>query len=244
MDTLIALGTGSAWCFSMLITVWPDAVPPSAQHVYFEAAVIIIAFINFGSALEMCARGKTSEAIQRLIGLQAKTARVIRDGREVDVPIEEVGLGETLRVRPGEKLPVDGLIIDGHSTVDEFMLTGEPVPVQKQTGDEAVGGTLNKQGSFLMKATNIGSDTMLAKIIDMVCTAQKNRGRVCTCGYSDSHYYLHHLVHGRAGTEGQLHVADDHDRADYRLSLCARSCNAYFNYGGCRQGCGIWHPDP
>ena len=175
MDTLIALGTGSAWCFSMLITVWPDTVPPSAQHVYFEAAVIIIALINFGSALEMRARGKTSEAIQRLIGLQAKTARVVRDGQDVDVPIEQVGLNETLRVRPGEKLPVDGLIIYGHSTVDESMLTGEPVPVQKKVGDEVVGGTLNKHGSFLMQATNIGSNTMLAKIINMVRTAQNSK---------------------------------------------------------------------
>ena len=175
MDTLIALGTGSAWCFSMLITLWPGIVPASAQHVYFEAAVIIIALINFGSALEMRARGKTSQAIQRLIGLQAKTARVMRDGKEVDVPIEQVGLNETLRVRPGEKLPVDGVIIDGHSSIDESMLTGEPVPVQKQVGDEVVGGTLNKSGSFLMQATNIGSDTMLAKIIEMVRTAQNSK---------------------------------------------------------------------
>jgi len=175
MDTLIALGTGSAWCFSMLITIWPDTVPANAQHVYFEAAVIIISLINFGSALEMRARGKTSEAIQRLIGLQAKTARAIRDGQEIDIPIEEVGLGETLRVRPGEKLPVDGIIIDGHSSVDESMLTGEPVPVKKQVGDTVVGSTLNKQGSFLMQATNIGSNTMLSKIIDMVRTAQNSK---------------------------------------------------------------------
>jgi len=178
MDTLIALGTGSAWCFSMLITVWPDIVPANAQHVYFEAAVIIIALINFGSALEMRVRGKTSQAIQRLIGLQAKTARVIRDGHEIDIPIEQVGLKETLRVRPGEKLPVDGLILEGHSTIDESMLTGEPVPVQKQVGDEVVGGTLNKQGSFLMQATNIGSNTMLAKIIDMVRTAQNSKPEI------------------------------------------------------------------
>jgi len=175
MDTLVALGTGSAWLFSMLITIWPDTVPPSAQHVYFEAAVIIISLINFGSALEMRARGKTSQAIQRLIGLQAKTARVIRDGVDVDVPIEEVGLGETLRVRPGEKLPVDGVIIEGHSSIDESMLTGEPLAVQKKTGDQVVGSTLNKAGSFLMQATNIGSNTMLAKIIDMVRSAQNTK---------------------------------------------------------------------
>ena len=175
MDTLVALGTGSAWLFSMLITIEPSIVPVSAQHVYFEAAVIIISLINFGSALEMRARGKTSQAIQRLIGLQANTARVIRDGKEIDVPIEEVGLNETLRVRPGEKLPVDGVIIDGHSSIDESMLTGEPMSVQKKMGDNVVGGTLNKTGSFLMQATDIGSNTMLAKIIDMVRSAQNSK---------------------------------------------------------------------
>jgi len=175
MDTLVALGTGSAWLFSMIITIVPSIVPVSAQHVYFEAAVIIISLINFGSALEMRARGKTSQAIQRLIGLQAKTARVIRDGKEVDVPIEEVGLNETLRVRPGEKLPVDGIIIEGHSSIDESMLTGEPLAAQKQSGDQVVGGTLNKTGSFLMQATDIGSNTMLAKIIDMVRSAQNSK---------------------------------------------------------------------
>jgi len=175
MDTLVALGTGSAWLFSMLITIAPSIVPVSAQHVYFEAAVIIISLINFGSALEMRARGKTSQAIQRLIGLQAKTARVIRDGVEMDIPIEEVGLKETLRVRPGEKLPVDGVIIEGYSSVDESMLTGEPLPVKKKTGDKVVGSTLNKTGSFLMQATNIGSNTMLAKIIAMVRSAQNSK---------------------------------------------------------------------
>ncbi|MDT8403079.1 heavy metal translocating P-type ATPase [Sulfuriflexus sp.] len=175
MDTLIALGTGSAWLYSMLISLWPSLVPLSAQHVYFEAAAIIIALINFGSALEMRARGKTSEAIKRLIGLQPKTARVIRDGKESDIPIEEVGLEETLRVRPGEKIPVDGVLIDGHSSVDESMLTGEPIPVSKQVGDEVVGGSLNKTGSFLMQAKKIGSETMLAQIIDMVRTAQNSK---------------------------------------------------------------------
>lgn len=175
MDTLIALGTGSAWLYSMLISLWPALVPVSAQHVYFEAATIIIALINFGSALEMRARGKTSEAIKRLIGLQPKTARVVRDGVEIDIPIDQVGLDETLRVRPGEKIPVDGVLIDGHSSIDESMLTGEPIPVSKQIDDEVVGGSLNKTGSFLMQAKKIGSETMLAQIIDMVRTAQNSK---------------------------------------------------------------------
>ncbi|MDX1488743.1 MAG: copper-translocating P-type ATPase, partial [Acidiferrobacterales bacterium] len=172
MDTLIALGTGTAWAYSMLVVVFPAVVPSLARHAYFEAAAIIISLINLGSALEMRARGKTSEAIKRLIGLQPKTARVIRNGEERDVPIEEVGLDETLRVRPGEKIAVDGEIIDGHSSVDESMLTGEPIPVVKRVGDEVVGGTINKTGTFLYKATRIGKDTALARIIEMVRQAQ------------------------------------------------------------------------
>jgi len=175
MDTLIALGTGTAWLYSMAIIAFPDLVPPMAQHAYFEAAAIIIAFINFGSALEMRARGKTSEAIKRLIGLQPKTARVVRNGVEQDIPIEEVGLDETLRVRPGERLAVDGIIIEGYSSINESMLTGEPVPVQKQVGDEVVTGTINKMGTFLFQAKRIGKDTALSQIIEMVRIAQASK---------------------------------------------------------------------
>ena len=175
MDTLIALGTGSAWVYSMLVVVFPDMVPTLSRHAYFEAAAVIIALINLGQALEMRARGKTSQAIRRLIGLQPKTARVVREGREVDVPIETVGLDETVRVRPGEKIPVDGVIIDGHSSVDESMLTGEPMPVEKKAGDEIVGGTLNKSGTFLFQAKRIGADTALARIIEMVRRAQSTK---------------------------------------------------------------------
>ncbi|BAU49968.1 copper-transporting ATPase [Sulfurifustis variabilis] len=175
MDTLIALGTGTAWVYSIAVAAAPNIVPSIAQHAYFEAAAIIIALINLGQALEMRARGKTSEAIRRLIGLQPRTARVVREGREIDVPIEEVGLEDTVRVRPGEKIPVDGVILDGHSTVDESMLTGEPLPVEKRASDEVTGGTLNKSGSFLFKATRIGRDTALARIIEMVRQAQNSK---------------------------------------------------------------------
>ena len=175
MDTLIALGTGTAWIYSMVVVAFPTAVPTLAQHAYFEAAAIIIALINFGSALEMRARGKTSEAIKRLIGLQPKTARVLRDGQEVDMPIEEVGLAETLRVRPGERIAVDGVIIDGHSSIDESMLTGEPLPVAKQKGDEVVAGTINGTGTFLYQSQRIGKDTVLAQIIEMVRQAQATK---------------------------------------------------------------------
>lgn len=175
MDTLIAMGTGSAWVYSMAIVLWPHIVPTLAQHAYFEAAAIIIALINFGSALELRARGKTSEAIRRLIGLQPKTARVVRDGKELDVPIIEVGLNETLRVRPGERIAVDGHVIDGESYVDESMITGEPLPVQKRVGDEVVGGTINTSGSFLFQASRIGKETVLARIIELVRNAQASK---------------------------------------------------------------------
>ena len=175
MDTLIALGTGTAWLYSMIIVALPGYVPTLAQHAYFEAAAIIIALINLGAALEMRARGKTSEAIKRLIGLQPKTARVLRNGVEQDIPIEQVGLEETLRVRPGERIAVDGLIIDGQSRIDESMLTGEPMPVQKQPGDEVAAGTINKSGSFLFQAKRIGKDTALSHIIEMVRTAQASK---------------------------------------------------------------------
>lgn len=178
MDTLIALGTGSAWLYSTIIIDFSDTLPSLAQHAYFEAAVVILAFINLGSALEMRARGKTSGAIRKLIGLQPRTARVIRNGVEMDIPIEQVGLGETLRVRPGEKIAVDGVLLEGHSTVDESMLTGEPLPVEKTAGSEVVAGTINQTGSFLFKATRIGRDTALAQIIKSVRQAQSSKPEI------------------------------------------------------------------
>jgi Cu+-exporting ATPase len=178
MDTLIALGTGSAWLYSTIIIDYSDTLPSLAQHAYFEAAVVILAFINLGSALEMRARGKTSGAIRQLIGLQPRTARVIRNGVETDIPIEQVGLGETLRVRPGEKIAVDGVLLEGHSTVDESMLTGEPLPVEKTAGSDVAAGTINQHGSFLFKATRIGRDTALAQIIKSVRQAQSSKPEI------------------------------------------------------------------
>jgi Cu+-exporting ATPase len=178
MDTLIAVGTGSAWLYSMAVALFPQRVPSLAQHAYFEAAAVIIALINLGQALEMRARGRTSEAIRSLIGLQPKTARVVRDGQELDVPIAEVGLDETLRVRPGERLPLDGVVIEGHSNVDESMLSGEALPVAKGVGAEVVGGTINGSGTFLYQAKRIGRDTVLAQIIEMVRKAQSTKPAV------------------------------------------------------------------
>jgi len=175
MDTLIALGTGTAWLYSMVVVLFPSVMPDMARHVYFEATAMIIGLINLGLALELKARGRTSLAIKRLIGLQAKTARVIRDGKEIDIPIERVLLNDHVRIRPGEKIPVDGTVVEGHTSVDESMLTGEPMPVEKKESDEMVAGTLNKTGSVVFKATRVGKDTALAQIINMVKRAQNSK---------------------------------------------------------------------
>ena len=175
MDTLIALGTGAAWLYSMVVVFAPSVIPDMARHVYFEATAMIIGLIDLGLALELKARGRTSQAIKRLVGLQAKTARVIRDDKEIDIPIEYVLLDDEVRVRPGEKIPVDGIITKGHSTVDESMLTGEPMPVEKSVGDELVAGTLNKSGSVIFVAKKVGKDTALAQIINMVKRAQNSK---------------------------------------------------------------------
>jgi Cu+-exporting ATPase len=189
MNTLIALGTGAAYVYSVAATVAPSfftvghgAEMPgmSAQSVpvYFEAAGVIIALILLGNLLESRARGRTGEAIRRLIRLQPKTARVVREGREVDLPIGEVMQGDSIIVRPGEKIPVDGVIEDGASAVDESMLTGESVPVDKAVGDQVFGATINKTGSFRFKATKVGKDTVLQQIVKMVQDAQGSRAPI------------------------------------------------------------------
>ncbi len=175
MDTLIALGTGTAWLYSMVVVLMPQLLPDMARHVYFEATAMIIGLINLGLALELKARGRTSEAIKRLIGLQPKTARVLRNGEEQDIAIEQVQLDDVIRMRPGEKIPVDGEVTEGHTTIDESMLTGEPMPVEKRVGDEIVAGTINKTGSVLFRATRVGKDTALAQIINMVKRAQNSK---------------------------------------------------------------------
>ncbi|OPX55388.1 copper-translocating P-type ATPase [Oceanospirillum multiglobuliferum] len=173
MDTLIALGTGTAWFYSMLISIWPDLVPMQARHVYFEAAVFIIGLVNLGQALESRARGQASQAIRKLLNLQPETARLIRqDGEEVDMRIQSIQKRDMIRVRPGEKIPVDGKVMEGESRVDESMLTGEPMPVSKQKGDEVVAGSLNQNGALRIRVLRVGADTALAQIIEQVRQAQ------------------------------------------------------------------------
>lgn len=176
MDTLIAIGTGMAWIYSMLAILFKSYLPVMAQHVYFEAAVVIIALVNLGALLELRARTHTSEAIQHLMRLQPKTARIVRNNNEeIDIPIEKLKIDDLIRVRPGEQIPVDGIIIEGESNIDESMLTGEPLPRQKKIKDTVWGGTLNKTGSFIFKANKIGQETILSQIIEMVQHAQNSK---------------------------------------------------------------------
>jgi Cu+-exporting ATPase len=177
MNTLVAIGTSMAYGYSAFITLWPGLAARWGFpfHLYYETAVIIIALILLGRWLEARARKQTGEAIKALMGLQARTARVIRDGVEQDVPVEAVQAGDLVRVRPGEKVPVDGVILEGASTLDESMLTGESLPVEKGPGDEVIGATLNLTGSFIFRATKVGEDTTLAQIVRLVEEAQGSK---------------------------------------------------------------------
>ncbi|MFQ5899498.1 MAG: heavy metal translocating P-type ATPase, partial [Candidatus Methylomirabilia bacterium] len=178
MNSLITIGTIAAFAFSLVVTVSPLVVPEQVRSVYYEAVGVIITLILLGRLLEAIAKGGTSEAIRKLIGLQARTARVVRNGREADIPIEQVQVGDVVVVRPGEKTPVDGEIIDGSSTVDESMVTGESLPVAKGPGDSVIGATINQTGAFRFKATKVGKDTMLAQIIRLVEQAQGSKAPI------------------------------------------------------------------
>ena len=177
MDTLVAVGTGAAYGYSAFVTLWPKLAADWGfpQDTYFESGVLIIALVLLGRWLEALARGRTSAAIRLLIGLQARTARVIRDGVERDIPIESVQVDDLIRVRPGEKVPVDGEVVEGSSMLDESMLTGESMPVQKSVGDPVLGATLNTQGSFVFRALKVGKDTTLAQIVRLVEEAQGSK---------------------------------------------------------------------
>jgi Cu+-exporting ATPase len=167
MNTLITIGTIAAFGYSLVVTVSPSILPVALRLVYYEAAGVILTLIMLGRLLEAIAKGGTGEAIRKLIGLQAKTARVVRNGEEEDIPIEQVQLGDIVLVRPGSKVPVDGEIVEGRSTLDESMVTGESLPVTKGEGDTVIGATINQTGAFRFKATKVGKDTMLAQIIQL-----------------------------------------------------------------------------
>jgi Cu+-exporting ATPase len=174
MDVLVSIGTTAAYLYS----VYNGFFAGDAMNLYFEASAVVITLIMLGKYLEAVAKGKTSEAIKKLMGLRAKTARVVRDGREEDIPVENVVIGDIVVVRPGEKVPVDGEIIEGRSAVDESMLTGESIPVEKNPGDTVIGATINKTGSFKFRATKVGRDTVLSQIVRMVEEAQGSKAPV------------------------------------------------------------------
>jgi Cu+-exporting ATPase len=183
MFTLIAIGTGAAYFYSLVAVLLPDLFPESFRHhgqveVYFEAAAVIVTLVLLGQVLELGARRRTGTAIRELLSLAPPTARIVREGEEREVPLEDVHRGDILRVRPGEKIPVDGKLTEGKSTVEESMITGEPMPVEKQKGDPVIAGTVNQTGSFLMVAEKVGQETVLSQIVNMVADAQRSRAPI------------------------------------------------------------------
>lgn len=178
MDVLVSMGTSAAYFFSLYNVFFQTVEEGMMKDLYFEASAVIITLILLGKYLEATAKGKTSEAIKKLIGLQAKTARIIREGTEEDIPVEDVEIGDIVIVRPGEKVPVDGRITEGNSSIDESMITGESLPVEKKTGDRVIGATINKYGTFKFEATEVGRDTILAQIIKMVEDAQGSKAPI------------------------------------------------------------------
>ena len=190
MNTLIALGTGAAWLYSTVAITFPGIFPEGTSEPFYDVVAVVIALVVLGQALEIRAKGRTSEAIKKLMGLQAKTARVIRDGQELDIPVEEVLVADVIQVRPGEKIPVDGVILEGSSAVDESMLTGESMPASKKTGDEVIGATLNKTGAFKFRATKVGKDTALAQIVKMVQDAQNSKAPIARLADTISGYFV------------------------------------------------------
>ncbi len=185
MFTLIAMGTGVAWLYSVIGTMWPGLFPSAMRGhdgsvpIYFEAAAVITVLVLLGQVLELRAREQTSGAIRALLDLSPKTARRLRpDGTDEDVSLDPVVVGDRLRVRPGERVPVDGEIVEGRSAIDESMVTGESMPVTKGVGDKAIGGTMNQSGAFIMRADKVGRDTVLAQIVQMVATAQRSRAPI------------------------------------------------------------------
>jgi P-type Cu+ transporter len=196
MFTLIALGSGAAYFYSVIATIAPQAFPSSFRQtdgqvgVYFEAAAVIIALVLLGQVMELRARSQTSSAIKALLGLAPKTARKIENGSESDIPLSDVKVGDRLRVRPGEKVPVDGIVEDGRSSIDESMITGEPIPVEKEAGAKVTAGTVNGTGGFVMRAERVGTDTLLSQIVKMVSEAQRSRAPIQRLADQVSAYFV------------------------------------------------------
>ncbi len=251
MFTLIALGVGTAYGESVVATLLPGIFPESFRgHMgeiptYFESAAVIVTLVLFGQVLELRARSQTSSAIRGLLGLAPRTARKIDAGSEHDVPLDEVQAGDRLRIRPGEKVPVDGIVVEGTSYVDESMITGEPVPAEKQRGDRVTGGTVNGTGSLVMDAERVGRDTLLAQIVQMVSEAQRSRASdsiVGRCGRgifrtgrrADVDCHIRCLEPDRPRAAAGLRAGQCRGRADYCLPLCLGTGDADVDHGGNR----------
>ena len=194
MNALITLGSSAAFGYSLVVTVAPAILPAGLRDVYFEAVGVIITLILLGRLFEARAKAGTGEAIRKLIGLQARTARIVRNGAETDIPVEDVVAGDVVLVRPGEKIPVDGDVLDGQSSVDESMVTGEPIPVTKRSGDTVIGATINRTGSFRFRATRVGRDTMLAQIIKLVQQAQGSKAPIQRLADTVSNYFVPSVI--------------------------------------------------
>ena len=252
MFTLIGLGTGAAFLYSVVATLAPDLFP-AAMHdahglvpVYYEAAAVIVALVLLGQMLELRARERTGGAIRALLDLAPKAAlRVLKDGATETVPLASVKVGDVLRVRPGDKVPIDGTVIEGRSAVDELMLTGEPVPVEKLAGDSVTGGTLNGNGSFDLRVDRTGAETTLSQVVAMVAEAQRSLApiqRLAELGVGlfraggdrglDARF--HRLVCVGTGTTARLRSGRRGERADHRLPLRAGTCHADLDHGGDR----------
>jgi P-type Cu+ transporter len=256
MFTLIALGVGVAYVYSVVAAAAPGIFPPSmvSEHgtvgVYFEAAAVIVTLVLLGQVLELKARSRTSQAIRALLGLAPKTARRIdSEGNEEDVPLENVQIGDRLRVRPGEKIPVDGEVVEGRSNVDESMITGEPVKVEKSSGEKVIGATVNDSGTLVIEAKQVGNDTVLSQIVQMVAEAQRSRAPIQNLADLVAKYFVPAVVasavihvcrvaDGRSRAAPGLRHDQRRGRADYRLPLCAGPGHTDVDHGGHRSGCG------
>src|SRR5216117_50119 len=223
MFTLIALGTGAAYAYSVAATLAPGIFPASFREmdgmpaVYFEAAAAITTLVLLGQVLELRARSRTGAAIRALLDLTPKTARILRDGSEQDIPLEQVQPGDRLRVRPGEKIPVDGLVLEGRSFVDESMVTGEPIPVEKEPDSHVTGGTVNGTGSFVMRAERVGSETLLAQIVRMVSEAQRSRAPIQRLADQVSAYFVPAVVMAAVLTFATWSLVGPEPRMAYAL---------------------------
>jgi Cu+-exporting ATPase len=242
MFTLIAVGTGTAYVDSLIATLFPGIYPESFRGhngqpaVYFEAAAVITTLVLLGQVLELQARSRTSSAIRALLSLAPNTARLVReDGGDRDIPLDRVKAGDRLRVRPGDKVPVDGVILEGSSAVNESMVTGEPIPAEKVSGSRVTGGTVNGAGSFVMQAERVGAETLLSQIVRMVGEAQRTRAPIQRLADRVSSYFCPLGLAWAAAAPGTC-PGQCRGGADHRLSLRPRACNPHVHHGRDRPG--------